>query len=267
MRVEIDPLHKAMRTNIYHSKIYPGKELAASHFEFFKKPKETLKDGGFIIYDDQFRKILGENPTIGIIAENANYAFAHEAGVYIPLTGEIFITSNHIHENGNKKIQISKVSKEEGHYYKCEEIEPGVLMANGGVNFRDGVLFCEQGTLTSPGGLVYMLPQPPYKTEMILSNYHGRWFNSVNDVVVHSDGSIWFTDPAYGFEQDIRPRPQLPNQIYRYEPSTGDIRAIADGLGKPNGLCFDPKEETLYITDTDGVHGEGVYEPQRAATM
>jgi gluconolactonase len=135
------------------------------------------------------------------------------------------------------------------------------------VNYKSGILFCEQGTLTEPGGLVYMETSPPYRTEMILSNYHGRWFNSVNDVVVHSDGSIWFTDPVYGFEQDIRPRPQLPNQIYRYDPEDGDIRAIADGLGKPNGLCFSPDEETLYITDTDGVHGEGIYEPSRAASM
>ena len=109
--------------------------------------------------------------------------------------------------------------------------------------------------------------QPPYATTPLLTNFHGRWFNSVNDVIVHSDGSIWFTDPDYGFEQNIRPRPQLPNQVYRYDPGNGDVRAVATGLGKPNGLCFSPDEKTLYVTDTDAIHGEGPVEPSRASSM
>lgn len=184
----------------------------------------------------------------------------------MPETGDIFITSNHVRANGKKHIQISKVKKTGLHSYKCEEIETGIPMANGAVNYKTGILFCAQGTFAESGGLVYMESSPPYATEMVLSNYHGRWFNSVNDVVVHSDGTIWFTDPAYGAEQDIRPRPQLPNQLYRYDPADGDLRAVADGLGRPNGLCFSPNEETLYVTDTDGVHG-GVYDPSRPASM
>ena len=112
-----------------------------------------------------------------------------------------------------------------------------------------------------------MSPQRPDKMEPIVTNYHGRWFNSVNDVVVHTDGSIWFTDPQYGYEQHIRPRNQLPNQVYRYDPTTGDVRAVADGLVKPNGLCFSPDEETMYVTDTAGVVGEGDYDPSRASSM
>jgi gluconolactonase len=230
-------------------------------------PKTTLQDGGFITYDDRFWAIIGMAPTIEVISENAAYPFAHEAGVYTPSTGNIFITSSLLSTAGKKKIQISKIVRNETGTYSCEEIEPGISLANGGVNYKDGVLFCEQGTLTEPGGLVYMEAAPPYRTEVVVSNYHGRWFNSINDVVVHSDGSIWFTDPSYGFEQDIRLRPQLPNQIYRYDPADGDIRAVADGMGKPNGLCFSPDEKTLYVTDTDGLNGKGIYEPSRAASM
>ena len=229
-------------------------------------PKNTLQDGGFIIFDECFRTIVGKAPTIEIISENAAYPFAHEAGVYMPSTGNIFITSNLLCAAG-KKIQISKVVPNETGAYSCEEIEPEISNANGGVNYKDGVLFCEQGSLTEPGGLVYMEAAPPYRTEIVVSNYHGRWFNSINDVIIHSDGSIWFTDPSYGFDQDIRLRPQLPNQIYRYDPADGDIRAVADGMGKPNGLCFSPDEKTLYITDTDAQNGAGQYEPSRAATM
>lgn len=177
--------------------------------------------------------------------------------------------SNHVRANGKKHVQISNVKKSSFNglsLYQCEEISPGIPLANGAGNYKSAVLFCAQGTLVESGGLIYMEPFPPYATEMVLSNYHRRWFNSVNDVVIHSDGSIWFTDPAYGAEQDIRPRPQLPNQIYRYDLADGDVRTVADGLGRPNGLCFSPDEQTLYITDTDGVHG-GVYSPGRVASM
>lgn len=187
--------------------------------------------------------------------------------MYTPSTGNIFITSNLLCTAGKKRIQISKLVRNETKAYSYEEIEPGISNANGGVNYKDGVLFCEQGSLTEPGGLVYMEAVPPYKTEIVVSNYHGRWFNSINDVIVHSDGSIWFTDPSYGFDQDIRLRPQLPNQIYRFNPADGDIRAVADGMGKPNGLCFSPDEKTLYITDTDAQNGAGPYDLSGAATM
>jgi hypothetical protein len=105
-------------------KIYPRKELASRKFEFFKPAKETLQEGGFIIYDPKFRKILGKDPKIQVIAENAEYPFAHEAGVFMPLTGEIFITSNHVRAHGKKHIQISKVKKTGPQSYECEEIEP-----------------------------------------------------------------------------------------------------------------------------------------------
>lgn len=91
----------------------------------------------------------------------------------------------------------------------------------------------------------------------MVTNFHGRDFNSVNDVVVSQDGCIWFTDPVYGHEQDFRRKPQLPNQVYRYNPITGDIRVVADGFDRPNGICFSPDERIVYITDTGYLHGDG----------
>lgn len=93
--------------------------------------------------------------------------------------------------------------------------------------------------------------------QAVVTNFHGRDFNSVNDVVVAKDRAIWFTDPSYGHGQDFRQRPRLPNQVYRYEPRTGDLRVVADGLGMPNGIAFSPDEGTLYVTDTDLIHGDG----------
>ena len=69
--------------------------------------------------------------------------------------------------------------------------------------------------------------------------------------------SFWFTDPCHGFEQDFRKKPQLPCHVYRFDPETGDLRVVADGLGRPTGLCFAPDGATLYVTDSDAVHGDG----------
>jgi gluconolactonase len=91
----------------------------------------------------------------------------------------------------------------------------------------------------------------------MVTNFHGRDFNSVNDVVVAKDGSIWFTDPCYGNEQDFRQKPKLPNLVYRFNPENGDLRVVADGFGRPNGICFSPDEDVVYITDTDAFHGDG----------
>ena len=140
-------------------------------------------------------------------------------------------------------------------------------MANGATNYRDGLVVCAQGSLNEPAALIYMEAKRPHKTTTLLNNYHSRPFNSPNDVVVHSDGSIWFTDPIYGYEQGFRPKPQLPQQVYRFAPSTGDIRVVADGFGRPNGIAFSPDEQTVYITDTDYIHGDGRTSPTRASTI
>jgi gluconolactonase len=133
---------------------------------------------------------------------------------------------------------------------------PGIEYPNGGVNYEDGIIFCAQGSAQSGTGGIYYMPRkaPP---KAVVTNFQGRDFNSVNDVVVAKDGCIWFTDPCYGNEQDFRQRPKLPNQVYRFDPKNGDLRVVADGFGRPNGICFSPDESLCYITDTDYIHGDG----------
>jgi gluconolactonase len=77
--------------------------------------------------------------------------------------------------------------------------------------------------------------------------------NSPNDVVVKSDGSIWFTDPLYGISNDYeggRQGSEQPPAVYRLEPETGDIRIVADDFDGSNGLAFSPDETRLYIAET-----------------
>lgn len=69
----------------------------------------------------------------------------------------------------------------------------------------------------------------------MINNYFGRQFNSLNDLVVHPNGDLYFTDTLYGFLQDFRPPPGLRNQVYRYNFKTGAITVVADDFTLPNG--------------------------------
>jgi gluconolactonase len=93
----------------------------------------------------------------------------------------------------------------------------------------------------------------------IADSYEGKRLNSPNDVVVKSDDSIWFTDPAYGIESDYeghrRPMEQPGCHVYRVDPDSGDIRAVTGDLMRPNGLAFSPDESLLYVSDTGATHG------------
>lgn len=194
-------------------------------------------------YDNAFQEIIGSKPELRMILEVQGYSFAHEAGVFIAETDEVFITSNPYGNPPDKmKVIISKCKfdRQKGVMSREEIPNDMIHMGNGGVNYQDGILFCAQGSMTAPSGLFKMDRKPPYAITPVVTSFLGRPFNSVNDVIVHSDGSIWFTDPIYGFEVGYRPRPSLPSQVYRYDPSTQAIRAIADGFGHPNGLCFSP---------------------------
>lgn len=120
---------------------------------------------------------------------------------------------------------------------------------NGNTLDREGRLIsCEQGnrrvTRTEHDGRVTVLTD----------RFEGKRFNSPNDAVVRSDGSIWFSDPDFGITSDyegFRAAPEIGAcNVYRIDPVTGDVRIVADGFGGPNGLVFSPDERQLYVSDT-----------------
>ncbi len=106
--------------------------------------------------------------------------------------------------------------------------------------------------------------------KILVDRYQSKRLNSPNDLVVKSDGTIWFTDPPYGITQ--------PNQgyggeqeqpgcfVYRFDPATGEIDAVVTDMVRPNGLAFSPDESILYVSDTaafnipDGPHHIRAYE-------
>ena len=88
---------------------------------------------------------------------------------------------------------------------------------------------------------------------VLASHYQGRRLNAPNDVVVKSDGSIWFTDPLYGINTDYEGGKQVsegPPAVYRLDPARAELEVVADDLEGPNGLCFSPDERILYLVET-----------------
>jgi gluconolactonase len=99
--------------------------------------------------------------------------------------------------------------------------------------------------------------RPDGTRETLATHYQGKELNSPNDIVLHSSGAIYFTDPTYGrwpgfgIERDQ----DLDFQgVYRLAPGGGDPELLVDDFGQPNGLCFSLDESLLYVNDTDRAH-------------
>lgn len=224
----------------------------------------------FKSHHHSFQAILGSSPSIVLLREDAaGLPVYHEACSYHAASQSLFVTSSLIPSSegkmgsttSNKTVKVTRVyDHDDPSRINCMDATPADLpMANGGVNYKNGLLFCSQGDQLDrfSGGLVYVPDlSTPYKAEKLISSFYGRPFNSVNDVIVHpQDGSIWFTDPCYGYHQGIRPEPELPSQVYRFNPEEGSIRAMADDFVRPNGICFSPDLKMVYVTDTGAIHG------------
>ncbi|WP_299153029.1 SMP-30/gluconolactonase/LRE family protein [uncultured Tateyamaria sp.] len=97
--------------------------------------------------------------------------------------------------------------------------------------------------------------------KVIADRFEGKRLNSPNDVVVKSDGSIWFTDPSYGIMMDYegdRAESEIGAcYVYRWDPASEEIAAVNKDYVKPNGLAFSPGESELFIADTGGTHEPG----------
>jgi gluconolactonase len=137
--------------------------------------------------------------------------------------------------------------------------------ANGSTRDREGRLVtCEHS------GRRVVRTEPDGSLTVLADRYDRRRLNSPNDVVVKSDGSIWFTDPSYGLRDNwegvVGDREQATCNVYRIDPGTGAVSIMADDCAMPNGLAFNLDESELYVSDTgrteapDGAHHIRVYD-------
>ena len=114
-------------------------------------------------------------------------------------------------------------------------------------DFEGRQLSCEHG------GRRVVRYEPNGTITTIAEKFQGKRLNSPNDIVVHPDGGIWFTDPMYGIQgnyEGFQADSELPVAVYRVDGKTGQIDKVSDEQGGPNGICFSPDYKKVYIADT-----------------
>ncbi|CAG8932842.1 unnamed protein product [Penicillium salamii] len=247
---------------------------------------DSLTQQPFHVYDEEFLKIIGDTPTLTRIGHSPKDPLFHEAVVWYELqsrtkkkasndvynrvkeSDEVFFVQNAGAKNAGtglkKSAIIEKISLAQAAAVsdKTDAVglvnittvpsSPVVLNPNGATNYRGQLIFTSEGQGDDkPPGLSVVNPNSPYNSTVILNNYFGRQFNSLNDVAIHpKNKEIYFTDTIYGYVQDFRPAPGLQDQVYRFNPDTGAVTVVADEFDHPNGLTFSPEGDYAYITDT-----------------
>src|SRR3984957_16467789 len=211
----------------------PGSRYPDSHLESLKKPKVSFGPTGFPAFSGTM--------AVEGVANGVRWA---EGPVYFP-AGRYVLFSD------IPKNRIMRFSEDDGHVSVFRQPS---MNSNGNTIDREGRLItCEHSgrrvTRTELDGSI----------TIIADKYNGKKLNSPNDAVVASDGSIWFTDPAYGiggFYEGIKAEPeQEKHNVYRVDPKSGDVKVVVDDFVEPNGIAFSPDEKKLYVIDTGFTDG------------
>lgn len=199
------------------------------------KTGDALREG-FETIDPRFDTLLPENPKIVHHWRGAEWA---EGPVYLPRQNLAVMSD----VPNNRMISYDPASGETAVFR-----EPSNF-SNGNYTDREGRMVTAEHqthriTRTEHDGSITAFPD----------NHEGKRFNSPNDLVVKSDGTIWFTDPPYGIlshrEGTQRDSDYNGNYVFRLDPDSSDITIAIDSLDRPNGLAFSPDESILYVADT-----------------
>ena len=199
----------------------------------YRSPEEIRE--GFEVYGERFQKMIPEGAKLEKHFTGMEWA---EGPVY-------FAEGDYLLWSDIPNDRMMKWSDPEG----ASVFRQPAGYTNGHYRDREGRLVsCEHGnrriSRTETDGTVVTL----------VDSYEGKRLNSPNDLVVKSDGTIWFTDPPYGILSDReghKAKSELgANYVFRFEPATNALEIVGDDFDRPNGLCFSPDEHILYITDT-----------------
>ena len=147
---------------------------------------------------------------------------------------------------------------------KWEEETGAVSVFRKPSNFANGHTRDRQGRLISceHGGRRVTRTEYDGSLTVILDSFGGKPLNSPNDVVVKSDGSIWFTDPTFGilgYYEGYQAEPELPQHVYRVDAATGEASVVAADVAGPNGLCFSPDERLFYLIESRGTPNRKIW--------
>lgn len=198
-------------------------------------------DKDFEVFDERFNAIIAENSKLEKLYTGTIWA---EGPCYFAEEGYLIWSDN----PNNRMMRWSEANG------SVTEFRNPSHYSNGHTRDLQGRLItCEHGkrrvSRTEADGTVVT----------VVDKYDGKRFNSPNDVVVKSDGTIWFTDPPYGILPETKEGYASESEIgachvYRYDPATDTVGIVADDFDKPNGLAFSPDEQRLYISDTGRSH-------------
>jgi gluconolactonase len=208
------------------------------------------------VYDASFAKILGEHPALIHLAQGFGFT---EGPVYLQVKGSegghLFFTDQ-INDNINliewhglgSFNTITPSSWSTPVIYR----HPSSI-ADGQTGDLEGNLLTAETT-----GRRVSITTHDGKVSTLAGSYDGKPLNSPNDLVVKSDGSVWFTDPSYGslqFPQEAL----LSNNVYRYDPKSKELTVVTGKLQMPNGIAFSPDEKILYIIDSGAIQAPRTY--------
>ena len=189
---------------------------------------------GIEVYKDEFRKILRPDSVLECLASPAVWS---EGPVWLPKEDAVVYSD----VKGNRMFRWSE--------------KDGIGVFRQPSNYANGNALDRQGRLVSceHGRRCISRTGQDGRVEILIDKFDGKRFNSPNDVVVKSDGTIWFTDPPYGIindEEGYKSESQIVGcYIYRYDPATGEIDIATSDAQRPNGLAFSPDETKMYVAD------------------
>jgi gluconolactonase len=221
----------------------------------------------FEFHDAAFAAVVGDGARLVKVADSD----AHEGPVYVPSEDALYFTTvprpSGIAPHGAPEVSIKRLALRGTRFPLTGQRETVVRShangANGMALGHDGrLVVCEQGTTTTTAR-ISALNTGTGDTETIVSGCGTLPFNSPNDVVVNRDGTIWFTDPSYGYFQGFKPAPVVADRVYRYNPSTQTLTSVLDDFDKPNGLAFSPCGSVLYVGDSGANHEPETFQPAR----
>ncbi len=206
------------------------------------------------VYAEEFAKILGDEPKLVHLAEGFGFT---EGPVYVQSEHEGYLLfTDQIRDN----IMIMRWHGIEpyGQITPISWSAPAVFRHPSSI--ADGQTADLQGHLLTAEttGRRVSITNFDGNVKTLVGFYQGKPLNSPNDLVVKSDGTVWFTDPSYGclqFPQEC----YLPNNVYRFDPKTGDLRPVIENLKMPNGIAFSPDEKILYVIDSAAIQAPRTY--------
>jgi gluconolactonase len=195
----------------------------------------------------EFNRIVSETAVIQKLAGGMKFL---EGPVWVPSEGGFLIFSD------IPADEMKRWNSEQGlSIYR----QPSHKV-NGNTLDRQGRLVsCEEG------GRRVILTEKDGTVRALVEQFEGKKLNSPNDVVVKSDGTVWFTDPTYGIKPELKEQPG--NYVYRYDPKTRKLTVAVKDCDMPNGLCFSPDENRLYVADSGKPHHIRVFEVQRGGML